>query len=90
MASSGMVRRVALVGTDISEALSSSETLVLTRATRRNIPEDTILYMLFNCFFTPLCTHATNSDYGLLLNHLHYWCMLMNTVKLVSVHAQLS
>jgi hypothetical protein len=77
MASSGMLRRVALVITDISEeliasfiivtridelgttlavtnnrlilvilmneALSSSETSVLARATRSNIPEDAIL-----------------------------------------------
>jgi hypothetical protein len=62
MASSGMLRRVALVGTDVSEVasygyipsspilvtlmmeeLSSFETSVLTRATRRNIPKDAIL-----------------------------------------------
>jgi hypothetical protein len=63
MASSGMLRRVALVRTDVSElvtatvvpssqiivtlmkeVISSYKTTVLTRATRRNIPEDTILH----------------------------------------------
>jgi predicted hotdog family 3-hydroxylacyl-ACP dehydratase len=77
MASSGMLRRVTLVRTDVSEepshlvflrsvrrllvtasvvpspqilvtlmkeALSSSETSVLTRATWRNIPEDAVLH----------------------------------------------
>jgi hypothetical protein len=78
MTSAGMLRRVALVRTDVSEdlsilvflrsvcrllvtasvdpgspilvtlmkeVLSFSETSVLTRATRRNIPEDTILQL---------------------------------------------
>jgi hypothetical protein len=68
MPSSGMLRSVTLVRTNVSEefsasfirvtrigelgtlmnlmkqALRSSETSVLTRATRRNIPEDTILH----------------------------------------------
>jgi hypothetical protein len=73
MVSSGMLRRVTLIRTDVSEelgifrrvrrllvtarvvpsspilvtlkeALSSTETTVHTRATRRNIPEDTILH----------------------------------------------
>jgi hypothetical protein len=44
MASSGMLRRVDLVRTDVLEELSTSETSVLTIATRRNIPEDAILH----------------------------------------------
>jgi hypothetical protein len=61
MVSSGMLRRVVLVRTDVSEeliasfirvtritlmkeALSSSETSVLRRAKRHNIPEDTIIH----------------------------------------------
>jgi hypothetical protein len=53
MASSGMLRRVALVRTDVSEELSSSiirvtrigelGTLAVTSNRRRNIPEDIIL-----------------------------------------------
>jgi hypothetical protein len=72
MVSSGMLRPVALVRTDVSEeltasfirvtiigelrtlvvtttlmkeALSSSETLVITRATQSNIPEGAILHL---------------------------------------------
>jgi hypothetical protein len=44
MVSSGMLHRVALVATDVSKELSASETSVVTRATWRNIPEDTILH----------------------------------------------
>jgi hypothetical protein len=44
MVISGMLRRTAFVRTDVSEEPGASETSVLTRAKRRNIPEDTILH----------------------------------------------
>jgi hypothetical protein len=47
MLSSGLLRRVALVRTDVSEEPGASETSVLTRATRRNNPEDTILHCTY-------------------------------------------
>jgi hypothetical protein len=45
MVSSGLLRRVALVRTDVSEEPGASFIRV-TRATRRNNPEDTILRSL--------------------------------------------
>jgi hypothetical protein len=44
MVSSGMLWRVALVRTKVWEEISASETSVVTRPTRRSIPEDTILH----------------------------------------------
>jgi hypothetical protein len=81
MASSGMLRRVALLRTDASEelsvrrllvtasvvssspilvtlmkeALSSSETSVITRATRRNIPEGAVLHIRVRTVSEELC-----------------------------------
>jgi hypothetical protein len=51
MPSSGMLRRVALVRTDFSEEICSSETSVLTRATWRHILEDVIPQSSLMWFF---------------------------------------
>jgi hypothetical protein len=46
MPSSGMLRHMALVRSDVSEDTSTSETSLLTGATRHKIPEDGIVYCL--------------------------------------------
>jgi hypothetical protein len=57
MPSSGMLRRVAVVRTDVWE---ERIVFIITRATRRNIPEDAILHShrLENLRSYTLCNHV--------------------------------
>jgi hypothetical protein len=97
MVSSGMLRRVALVVpsspilvTLMKEVRSSSETSVLTRATRRNIPEVTILQLPGSSpqvwpqmAFLDEIGQETGHMVGLTLFHVHWRVSYRRHINLI-------
>jgi hypothetical protein len=117
MLSSGILRRVALVKTDVSEeisaffirmtrigllatasvvpsspilvtlmkkALGSSETSVLTRDRRRNIPEDTILQL--SLLFSKMVPHVFSYSQCSLSYNLPNYSIVVTTVRMKTIN----